>query len=459
MKRKLAEITALVIVCILVLSSCASHGTSFASEGNSFRVGYGECEIGLPTDTDEPLYIAGYQNGCEIQGVLDLPKAKAVWIDTGGDGVLLIGIDCVGLGGGTVEDIRQALSDFCRDVGCVSVNVYATHTHAGIDTLGLWGQVAIDGKNADYMQNLITAAVSAAKSAYDDRSSGKLYFGSAEPQNLLWDSREPIEYDPALDQIRFVSDDAHQNGIRLLSYAAHAESLRGDNRLLSADFPGVLAEKIMRASGDDVMYMPSAIGGLIMTRELVEPFDAVENRNQTAQRLADAVLSVREEHELEANLAISSKKLDIPLDNTYFFFGKFLGILDHQVKRGQSETGYILESEIGALKLGSVTIALIPGEIFPELVSGKGLQAEDPESLESIAARCEAGKLLVLGLCNDELGYIVPPSAFKLNDELPYIEPVDDGSGENHYEETNSVGFHTAEIIAEAFEELLRSMN
>ena len=459
MKRKFTAIAALMIAWVLLLSSCAPRRTLFTSEGNSFCVGFGECEIELPMDTDEPLYIAGYQNGCEIQGVLDIPKAKAVWIDTGENGVLLIGIDCVGVGSGTVEDIRQALSDFCKNTGCVSVNVYATHTHAGIDTLGLWGKIAIDGKNTDYMRNLITAAVSAAKSAYDDRSPGKFYFGSTELKHLLRDSREPIEYDPALYQIRFVSADARQNGVRLLSYAAHAESLRGDNRLLSADFPGVLAEKIKSACGDDVMYMPSAVGGLIMTRELVEPFDAIENMNQTAELLADAVLSIPEEDDLEASLAISSTKLDVPLDNTYFFFGKFLGILNHELKRGESDTGYILQSELGVLSLGSVTIALIPGEIFPELVSGEGLDAGDPESFESIAKQHGAGKLLVLGLCNDELGYIVPPSAFKLNDELPYIEPVDDGSGENHYEETNSVGLRTAEILAEALEELLSAMN
>ena len=459
MKRRFVIITAFIMLLALTISSCSSNNTVFKSEGGSFCVGFGECDIELPTDSDDPLYIAGYKNGYEIQGVIDIPKAKAVWIDTGDKGVLLIGIDCVAVGSGTVEDIRQKLSNFCKKSDCVSINVYATHTHAGIDTLGLWGNVAIDGKNADYMQNLVSAAVSAAKEAYNDRASGKLYYGNAETDDLLLDSREPIEYDPNIYQIRFAPDNAKKNGVRLLSYAAHAESLRGDNKLLSADFPGALAKKIKSSCGDDVMYMPSAIGGLIMTRELVEPFDALKNMDQTAELLANTVLSINNEIELEANLSIASKKIDVPLDNTYFFFGKFLGILNNEIKRGKSETGYVLQSELGALRLGSVTVALIPGEMFPELVSGKGLTKEDPEALESIAKRYETENLIVLGLCNDELGYIVPKSAFKLNDELPYIEPVDDGSDENHYEETNSVGPQTAEIIAKEFEDLLKSMN
>ena len=69
----------------------------------------------------------------------------------------------------------------------------------------------------------------------------------------------------------------------------------------------------------------------------------------------------------------------------------------------------MIHSELGALTIGSVTLALIPGEIFPELVSGRGLGEGDPKALAQIAAEHGAEKLLVLGLCNDELGYIVPP--------------------------------------------------
>ncbi len=459
MKFKLSVLLTVTMLLNLFLSSCSPYSENYSSQKGDWCMGFGSKEIALPEDTVQPLYIAGYHSGIEIEGVLDIPRANAVWIDTGNNGVLLIGIDCVGVGSGTVDEIRDGLSDFCRDVGCVSVNVYATHNHAGLDTLGLWGPIAIDGKNTDYMANLVNAAIDAAKEAYGDRSVGALYYGSTEPKNLLEDSRAPIEYDSALYQIRFVSDDTSQNGIRLLSYSAHAESLRGDNMLLSADFPGVLAEKIKSACTDDVMYMPSAIGGLIMTRELTEPFDAVENMRLTAQRLASSALSIENEEELEASLSVSRVDIELPLDNTYFFFGKFLGILNNEIKRGKSETGYLLRSELGALKLGSVTFALIPGEIFPELVSGNGLQEGDPEALVKIAERYGEEKLHIIGLCNDELGYIVPPSAFMLNDELPYIETVTDDMGENHYEETNSVGLHTADIIAEAFEKVLLKLS
>lgn len=421
-------------------------------------MGFGSAEIALPTDSTQPLYIAGYHAGREITGVLDLQRASAVWMDTGAGGVLLIGVDCVGLGIDTVNAIRAQLQGFCKQTGCVSVNVYATHTHAGVDTLGLWGPAAFDGKNDAFMQSLIDAAVSAAEQAYDDRSKGVLYFGSALPEDLLYDSREPHEYDPSLYQLRFAPLDGARNGIRLLSYSAHAESLRGANTLLSRDFAGAVVDSVKQTTGDDAMFLPGAIGGLLMTRELVEPFDAVENMQKTAEILTDAALSIEDEQILTPALGISRVALKIPLDNTLFFYYKFLGILGSEISRGESATGYVLHSELGVLQVGEVTLCLMPGEIFPELVSGKGLDRHDPIPLCEIAADHGVHNLLIVGLCNDELGYIIPPSNYLLHPETPYMDTITDATGENHYEETNSTGIATAQIIADAFAKALEQL-
>ena len=78
--------------------------------------------------------------------------------------------------------------------------------------------------------------------------------------------------------------------------------------------------------------------------------------------------------------------------------------------------------------------------------------------LAEIAAEVGYDNLLVIGLANDELGYIVPPSDFLLNEEVPYLLKTMDDSGENHYEETNSVGADCAIVIAEIFEQLVNSL-
>ena len=67
-------------------------------------------------------------------------------------------------------------------------------------------------------------------------------------------------------------------------------------------------------------------------------------------------------------------------------------------------------------------------------------------------------EMLIVGLANDEVGYIVPPSDFLLNEKLPYLEKTMDYKGENHYEETNSVGPACAAVIADTFSEVLQTL-
>ena len=154
----------------------------------------------------------------------------------------------------------------------------------------------------------------------------------------------------------------------------------------------------------------------------------------------------------------------IPLDNPAFLLYKTLGILNNKAVPAQSATGYAVETELSVLMLGDLAIAMIPGEIFPELVSGAAYgdanpQGVNPRPLCEMAQENGIATLLIAGLVNDEIGYIVPPSDFLLNETLPYIEKTMDYKGENHYEETNSVGPLCAQAIADAFERAVQQLN
>lgn len=434
---------------------------TYTHSGDSWYAGFGRRQILPDEESEEPLYIAGYNNGLQITGVLDYCEARAVWLDTGGEGILLIGVDCVALDSGTVKEIRRALQDIPN---CAAINVYSTHTHAGIDTLGMWGPIGVDGKNGAYMDALIKAAAEAGREASENRTKGKLYFGYAKTEEMYRDSRDPIVYDENLYQIRFRADSGNGN-IRLFSYGAHPESLRGNNTLLSRDYAGMLCDKVTEQTGDQTLFAPGAIGGLIMTKEFINADaerGAVRNRNYTANRLVNYALSITEdsEEELLPQLTFKSSTVVVPMDNTAFWVYKLLGILSNTAARTDSATGYGVETEVCLLRLDDLALALIPGEIFPELVYGgeygdAGAQKENPKPLAQTAKEHGLDKLLVIGLANDEIGYIVPPSDFLVNPDLPYFEKITDDKGENHYEETNSIGPACAGVIADAWEHLL----
>ena len=442
------------LAALLLLSGCSpSSPHSEQPQNDYYTAGFGSVEIALPTDSDQPLYIAGYNQGLEITGVLDLQRANALWLDNGNTALLLIAIDCIGLDSHTVGEIRDRLSDFCRETGCDSVNVISSHTHAGVDTLGLWGPMAQNGKNDAFMENLKQAAVQAARLAYEDRTAGTLAYRADEVEEMQEDSRAPYVYDNRMYQLYFKPDNPEQNGIRILSFAAHAEALRGDNTLVSRDYPGSMATTIYERTGDDVLYLPGAIGGLIMTSKLYEdPFLPIPNMTHTGKKLAMVALSEGDFQVLSTDMDVARASFSTPLQNTAFLYYRFLGILNNDVQSTLGN-GYTIRSEVTAIRLGEVTLVLMPGEVFPELISGTGSD-KDPEAYASIATRNEQENVIFVGLANDELGYIVPPSDYVLAEVAPFFNEAEG----DHYEETNCVGIDVAADLANALDEALKQL-
>ena len=192
-----------------------------------------------------------------------------------------------------------------------------------------------------------------------------------------------------------------------------------------------------------------------MTRELTDPFDAEENLCRTGEALAEAALSVRDERSLAPTLSEQTVEWTVPLDNTVFLLYKFLGILGNPAVRGGGETGYSLVTSLSLIRIGDAALLLLPGEIFPELVENGTGKAADPAPLANTLARHGITDFFPVGLADDELGYIVPPSDFLVDPAAPYLNAAKPADGSRHYEETNSVGAACAARLAEALETLL----
>lgn len=441
------------------------------AKSDRFVLGFSKESI-LPHDIDKKkYYIAGYGENKPAKGVLDPPHTHAVWLDdlSGKGGIVLVSIDNVGMLNKDVNRLRERLHDFAMLTGCRSINIVSTHSHAGIDTMGIWGPLPLSGKDPKYMELVFSQTVKAVKDAYAARKLGRLYLGKTEVPDMQEDIRTPIVYSKTLTRLRFEPDDGSRQTY-IINFASHSESLQGCNERVSADFPHYLREKIRQETGAETLYCVGAIGGMISMdipneKEIRDNgSDFAESTANIGKKLADYALSIKDETELKPKIGTIRQEVYFKAENTILLIAAKAGILEANEYRFPDGSGFAMKSEISYLEIDSLKILMLPCEIFPELVYGGYLSAE--ESATGYGAELNPVPLLeivgddvmIIGLANDELGYVLPPNDYILHEETPYFENGRDIHDRRHYEETNSLGPETAAKIADAVTEIVNKV-
>ena len=439
------------------------------AKSDFFTAGFGKAVI-LPDDIDKATYyIAGYGENNPARGVIDPQYAHALWLDdnSGHGGMLFISLDIVGLLSKDVNALKETLSDFKSLTGCRAISIFSTHNHAGIDTMGIWGKLPFSGKSPKFMDILFKAVKQAALDAYEDKRNGKLYLGRIEVPDMQEDIRLPEVYSKTLTRIRFVPEDGTRE-IYFVNFASHSESLQGCNSLVSADFPCYLRERIRKETGAETIYGVGAIGGMISMQIedenlLRKEHRLLESTRNIGYKLAGYALSIENETELKPKMSYIRQEFYCPVENPVLTIACQVGILtaDRYSMPGEKGVG-ALKTEISYIEIDTLKILMIPCELFPELAYGGYLSSEESAEGKSpdinpvpLTETAEDKDLLIFGLANDELGYVLPPNDFMLNDAQPYMDKAIDRLGRRHYEETNSMGPRTAQFISDAFVKVL----
>ena len=438
------------------------------SSGLHFTCGFSKAIL-TPNDVKENKYfIAGYNSNNKAEDVLDDMFARAIFIDDnkGNGGIVLCSIDAVGMSRKDINDIRKLVLQ-SNEIGKLkSINICCTHSHSAIDTQGLWGEkIYKSGKNEEFMNNLKKKTANAVIEAYKNRTDGKLYFSKTETEDLQYDCRTPDTFDRNLNRIHFVPDDKTQKEIFVINFASHAELLGSKTKKISADFPCYMIKKIEEKHKNcEVIYINGAIGGMISAKEIKKVYrneiDCEEYTKDFGKALGDLVLNIDKEEEIKPVINVKSKQISVPAENFVLILARLLKVLNNDFIKSKANA-FVL-SETGYLVLGEKQVALflIPGELFPELYNGEFLNSENSANKTEadytpLIKMTDIKNNFVVGLCNDELGYIIPKNDFYLNEETPYINGATDHLERRHYEETNSVGPRVAETILQSFDELI----
>jgi hypothetical protein len=470
MFRLLRAIPGVAILLLLTLGIAAREEKPPALEA-----GFGSADITPKVGGDKPVYLAGFGKNRKATGVHDPLMARAIVLRAGNEKIALVSVDVVGLFLDSVERVRAKLPGFTY------VLVSSTHNHEGPDTMGLWGASPfVSGIDAEYLASVEAKIVQAVKDADGSRKTVEAKYGTVTAPELLHDSRPPIILHDDLVTLAFHEPGKEQPVGLVVQWNCHPETLDSKNTLVSADFVGYTVAALQKKHGCPVVYLTGTVGGLMTSlhvpvrdaegKELKDgTYEKTERYGVLLAEAADKAIKAGQPLTLSP-LRVRSESLYLPVANPIYRLAWQIKVLDRdnyvpgeagkgwvKAMRGEDPANPHIRTEVGYLKLGDLEIAAIPGEIYPELVLGKvpdpapeGADFPDAPIEPSIYGQMKTGKRMLIGLANDEIGYIIPQRQW---DEKP---PYTYGQKKAPYGEINSLGPKTALSLCEAFQRLTK---
>lgn len=313
-------------------------------------------------------------------------KVRALVIAIGGRSLAIVGIDVLGAMREDIDWIKRGLPGFANG----DVFVCASHTHAGPDLIGLWGCYLLSsGRDRDYLVQLRDAVAAAVAEAAANAAPARFRLGEAQlpPAGLIKNANRAGVFDRRLVVLHAEAVDGGAPLGTLLHLACHPEVLPRHNTTISADFVGALCDEWRARGHGQAVFANGALGAMISP--------AVQPRDDTGVRaFAASACAVAEQALLAAEPlavdAIEVRRRDVylPLVSAAFRLGRLTTVLQRELFDGEAR------STVGYLRLGAFEAVALPGEA-------------EPAFAERIRAELQRPRLVVLGLCDDEVGYLM----------------------------------------------------
>jgi len=482
----------------LALAGCAAHSPMAVQAGAAVDPRSAASAGGLlagaavrviTPDLDAPgrtVYVGGLARGLPAAGVNDELFARALVVsDPGGVSVGLVVLDLIGFFHDDVVKVREELRARYPEVALEHLAVASTHTHAGPDVIGLWLPIG-ESVDAQYVAEVRSKAVDAIAEAWRARRSAEIFVGASSAPGLAKDTRLPELTDDAVLVMGLRGRADGHPIATLVNWNSHPSIAGKENADLSADFPRGTVALMEREWGGVCIYTSGALGGQIGSGrvKITDPLtgEAPSTRARRAELVGEklggiALAALREAEGRGAapasTIRVRQRDIMVPLDSVRFVTGLSIGLIHPRrlwSNDGKSEgllpselpdptslrPGlFSLRSEVAVIDIGPARWALVPGELYPELSLGRFQEPQDTGADFQGAEREFALRpgsdlpVFIIGLANDELGYIIPRSQW--DSEPPYAY----GLEEPQYGEMNSAGPQTAPIVMRAFEEIL----
>jgi hypothetical protein len=420
--RKIHRATLAVAASVLLFGAptvawAQTAACSVSESSGDYCVGASRREI-TPAS---PVYLGGYGFGPvrRSTGVIHPIYARAIAISRGGQTVVLSAIDTQGhflayQGEGAAygsADIRRRVS---KDAGIPerAIIIASVHDHSGPDDIGVWG-----GLPPEYLDFVANQTVAAIESALRNERPASLYSGeiNTAPSHLLRSIVAGYPLDTKL-RVLFAKGADGAPFATLINFSAHVTALGKDNTMISPDWPAAAIQAVEKGNPDSTaLVMVASVGRTQPNLKAIGARgpSAAESYGATVAKLT--LLAEALAVKVDGPIATAETILEEPTDNpvlTNLMTNGKAGV--DRVMRSNSEpyaTDGKIRTPVGAVRIGRLFFAAVPGESFPE-------------TQLTMETRVAAQGHYLFSLAEDQLGYDPPPYEVGI---VEYASPLDEG--------------------------------
>jgi len=327
-------------------------------------------------------------------------KARCVVFEQGDKTVALVGADLFGM---SLNNI-QPMIDQTAEAGVEDFILAMSHDHSAPDTIGVYGH--FPAEHVKFIQDQVVACVKQAHANLQPvkrlrSASRELDMHGARVIGYFRNARNPGVLDPSISILQPIGQD-DQPIATLVHFACHVEGVSAGPVECTADFPGYMCEHIRADGGGQAVFLNGAVGGMVSGDNKARTH---EEARVMGLGLAEIVrdLAAEAQPPSEFRFETATRRVEIPVTNQQFI--PLYERMGRPLKRGRVVT------EMKLVRLGECEMVTLPGEVLPEV------------SFE-ILKHMHGFPRMLIGLANDQLGYIIPAFDFR-SDE--YEESMSQG--------------------------------
>lgn len=353
-----------------------------AEARGALRIGSAERDVTPPVGG----YLAGFSLARRSASVASPLKVRALVLELDGRRFAIVGLDNLGVMREDADWIKAGLPGFAN--GCVFV--CASHTHAGPDLIGLWGNYLLStGRDRGYVALVREATAAAVAEALAVAAPARLVRGGAmlPAHGLVKNANHSECFDRRLVVLQAQAlDDGRPLGT-LLHLACHPEVLPRRNTAISADFVGELCDAWRARGHGQAVFVNGALGAMVSPEGQTRDFAGVQAFGAIACGLAEQALADAEPVPVDA-IEVRRRDVYVPMETLGFRLGQLTMALQRQLFDGAAR------STVGWLRIGTFEAVAVPGEMEPAMA-------------QKVRAELHRPELVLFGLCDDELGYLL----------------------------------------------------